>query len=197
MELLKKCPYLPLKQKWPTSTLPGHYFQVDLQKEVRQRGKGETNKGESLAPTGVKFGACLFHFKGTATHAGSPLPQVSRYLLYSHLICIPMKSARKWKNLTIGSTLGERVKSSGRYECLWAHFNQHKLLAIWKKALPPPLRPTLPILSYRGRFKSPPPTCSVVLSAMEHLKTRGRSENGRMGSSQSMSGRNSQHKWET
>lgn len=68
------------------------------------------NKGESFAPTGVKFGACLFHFKGTATHAGSPLPQVSRYLLYSHLICIPMKSARKWENLTIGSTLGERVK---------------------------------------------------------------------------------------
>lgn len=81
------------------------------------------NKGESLAPTGVKFGACLFHYKGTATHtdrdwARTPLPQVARYLLYSHLICIPMKSAHKLENLTIGSTLGERVKSIGRYECL-------------------------------------------------------------------------------
>lgn len=163
----------------PWTLFPGRPTKRSEAKRKRWDRRQTPNKGESLAPTGVKFGACLFHFEGAATHAGrdwarSPLPQVSRYLLYSHLICIPMKSAHKWENLTIGSTLGERVKSIGRYECLWAHFNQHKLLAIWKKALPPPLRPTLPILSYRGRFKSPPPICNFVLSDMEHLKTRGR-----------------------
>lgn len=180
MELLKKCPYLPLKQKWPTSTLPGHYFQADLQKEVRQRGKGETGGKRQIK------GKVLHQQEWSLEHVSSIL-KAQRHtqagighahlcLRFPGISCTPIWFVSLWSGriYLLGAHWLKGLKGIGRYECLWAHFNQHKLLATWKKALPPPLRPTLPILSYRGRFKSPPPTCNFVLSDMEHLKTRGR-----------------------
>lgn len=57
-------------------------------------------------------------------------------LRFPGISCTPIWFVSLWSGriYLLGAHWVKGLKGIGRYECLWAHFNQHKLLAIWKKA---------------------------------------------------------------